>query len=76
MYFHLLQMAIMCILSGYGDVRLGIGNYSGTLEVFMTEGRWTTVCLGGFDDAAATVVCRQLGYDHGFYYSTCVLSYV
>ena len=35
----------------------------------MTEDSWTTVCLDGFDGAAATVVCRQLGYENGSYYS-------
>ena len=70
----LLLYAYSRILSGYGEVRLsgGSSNNSGTLEVSVTEASWTTVCLDGFDGVAATVVCRQLGYDHGSYYPTYV----
>ena len=48
----------------------GIVNNSGILEVFWMGDSWTTVCLDGFDDTAATVVCRQLGYTSGMHYST------
>ena len=34
---------------------------------------WGVVCRLGFDDNAALVACRQLGYDNGSYY-TLVLS--
>jgi len=63
---------ILYVYIGYGKVRLseGIINSSGTLEVFWIGESWTTVCLDGFNDAAATVACRQLGYTSGMHYST------
>ena len=57
------------LLSDYGDVRLSGATTSGKLEIGMTSSQWTTVCHDGFSDAAATVVCRQLGYDHASYFS-------
>ena len=57
---------------GFGDVRLSSTNNSGKLEFQMPDDSWTFVCLDGVDDVAATVVCRQLGYDHGLYYYVCV----
>ena len=45
------------------DVRLvdGDGSYRGRLEIKNT-GEWGTVCNRNFNNAAANVVCRQLGY--------------
>jgi len=50
----------VCILP---DVRLvdGDGSYWGRLEIRHT-GEWGTVCNKNFNDAAASVVCQQLGY--------------
>ena len=45
------------------DVRLrdGDGSYRGRLEIRHT-GEWGTVCNKNFNNAAASVVCHQLGY--------------
>ena len=37
---------------------------SGILEVYL-YGAWGTVCRSGFDQAAANVACRELGYPGG-----------
>lgn len=50
-------------------MRLSGDTVGGKLEIGMTDNQWSTVCHDGFSDAAATVVCRQLGYDHASYYS-------
>jgi len=42
----------------------GENKYSGHLEVFRST-RWGTVCDAGFDNAAARVVCKQLGFTGG-----------
>ena len=39
----------------------GDGSYRGRLEI-RHNGEWGTVCNKNFNNAAATVVCRQLGY--------------
>ena len=57
----------VCILVGSPDIRLvdGDGSYRGRLEIRHTgEGgpEWGTVCNKNFNFAAASVVCRQLGY--------------
>ena len=50
-----------------GEARLisngTVNNISGIVEVCV-GGRWSTVCSGfsGFNDAAAQVICRQLGH--------------
>ncbi|GFR51577.1 hypothetical protein Agub_g13998 [Astrephomene gubernaculifera] len=42
------------------------GPWAGRLEVWSElEGAWGTVCNNGFNDQAARVVCRQLGYMGG-----------
>ena len=48
----------------------GRGSYEGILEIFH-DNRWGTVCDDVFDqsDAAARVVCSELGYSGGVYYS-------
>ena len=46
---------------------------NGKLEIGIGDDHWTTVCASGFGNAAAIVACRQLGYDHGLYYSMYVL---
>ncbi|GFR47962.1 hypothetical protein Agub_g9766, partial [Astrephomene gubernaculifera] len=51
-----------------GTARLveGPGPWAGRLEVWSElEGAWGTVCNNGFNDQAARVVCRQLGYMGG-----------
>ena len=51
----------------YGDLRLvdhnsgSTGGSSGRLEVYY-YGLWGTVCAHSFDANAASVACRQLGY--------------
>jgi hypothetical protein len=37
---------------------------AGRLEVFH-DGQWGTVCENGFNDVAATVTCRSLGFGYG-----------
>ena len=51
------------------DVRLvtdtGVVNgNTGLVQIFF-NGVWGTVCMNGFTDSAASVVCRQLGYANG-----------
>jgi len=53
----------------YGDIKIKGGGDSGTLEFQQNDGTWGTVCVDGFDANAATVACKQLGYDGGSYYS-------
>ena len=55
----------------WGVPRQGLGQ----LEVY-EDGRWGSVCNDGFDDNAAKVACRQLGYDRGPAYKTSYRSYV
>lgn len=50
-----------------GELRLS-GGSSGTLEVYYM-GQWGTVCDDLFDDVAAGVACRQLGYATGTWMS-------
>ncbi|WAQ95383.1 NETR-like protein [Mya arenaria] len=38
---------------------------SGIVEAFF-DGSWLTICNNGFDDKAAAVVCRGLGYKAGY----------
>ena len=49
-----------------GTVRLANGplESAGIVEVCI-NGVWGTVCHGGWDNNAARVVCRQLGYNAG-----------
>ena len=44
----------------------GTGENDGTVE-FCLFGQWETICDNGWTDAAATVVCRQLGRPLGTY---------
>ena len=58
----------LCGYIGYGDLRISGGSYSGKLE-FRSNNTWGYVCSSGFNDAAALVACRQLGYNDGYYYT-------
>lgn len=53
-----------------GDVRLvdGPNAYSGRVEIYYAF-EWGTICDISFNDDAAAVVCRQLGYTGGVAYS-------
>ncbi|GLI60493.1 hypothetical protein VaNZ11_002655, partial [Volvox africanus] len=55
------------ICNNLGGVRLVAGRTpaEGTLQI-CRAGVWGTVCSDGWDDADATVVCRQLGYVQGW----------
>ena len=49
-----------------GQIRLinGSNNSSGRVEVCLSD-LWGTVCDDGWDSNDATIVCIQLGYNHG-----------
>lgn len=55
---------------GYGKVRIYGGGSYGRLEFKQRDGEWGTVCNRGFNDNAASVACKQLGYDYGYYEGT------
>ena len=57
------------------NVRLvqGPDQYAGTLQVYF-NGVWGTVCVDSFTDAAASVICKQLGYMNGSVYLASPLS--
>lgn len=50
----------------YFPVRLHTGyfNKTGTVQVYV-DSSWTLVCLDGFGDIEAGVVCRHLGFSTG-----------
>ena len=48
-----------------GDIRLAGGSNmsEGRVEICV-RGAWTTVCDQGWDEYAARVVCREIGFTH------------
>ncbi|XP_076436243.1 scavenger receptor cysteine-rich type 1 protein M160-like [Babylonia areolata] len=62
------DVGVRCTNPGALDLQVrlqdGGGADSGRLEV-RYQGTWGTVCDRNFDDNAATVVCRQLGFNTG-----------
>ena len=54
---------------GYGDLLISGGGSSGRLQFRQYDGTWGYVCSRGFDNDAARVACRQLGYTYGNYSS-------
>ena len=46
----------------YGDLRIRGGGKSGRLEFKSYSSSWASVCRSGFNDYAADIACRQLGY--------------
>ena len=59
----------VCVGSGYGDLRISGGSYSGRLQFRSHNNTWGYVCSFGFNNDAAVVACRQLGYHDGYYYA-------
>ena len=50
----------------HGDIQLTGGEKEGEGRVEVCyNGVWGTVCANGWDETAETLVCDQLGYDHG-----------
>ena len=61
LFFHSMYCSALC---HSGEIRLvgGRSTLEGRVEV-CADGRWGTVCDGGWGVNEATVVCRQLGYN-------------
>ena len=62
--FHSEDVSVSCISEVKVRLVGGPSPRQGRLEVHH-NGTWGTVCDDNFDDAAARVVCRMLGYGHG-----------
>ena len=60
-----------------GALRLagGTQNSSGVVEVYV-DGLWISVCERYWDNVAAQVACRQLGYGGGFAIAGKTLSHI
>ena len=56
------------MLIDYGDIKIEGGGGYGRLEFQQRDGSWGYICTNGFDDYAAKVACKQLGYDKNDYY--------
>ncbi len=56
MYYYI---STVKLVDGNGRQRVNYG------RVQIKKGRWASICGGGWDDADASVVCHQLGYDDG-----------
>ena len=69
MLFTKIHMSWLSAGSQYGDLQIFSGNNSGMLEFRSHNNTWGYVCSSGFNDDAAAVACRQLGYNDGYYSS-------
>ena len=48
----------------------GDSDADGALQLDTGDGEWTPICKNGFDDDAADVACKQLGYKQSSELST------
>ena len=51
------------------QIQIAGGEWRGVLELNVDGGGWQAVCNDGFDSAAATAFCRELGYLSGAEYN-------
>lgn len=44
---------------------------SGLLEIYM-QGQWGTICNNNFDDTAANIACKSLGFTGMYYHEVAI----